>query len=91
MKVVAVYPSTLFVRTPDQWILVGTWKLNEKRITAFDSDFQFWATTPEAVDPLQAHLKAFESSLPPGVTTSYNMFADLLRDKLLRDQQKPGG
>ena len=91
-KVAAVYPSTLFLDTPDEWILVGTWKLKEKRITAFDSDFQFWATTPEEVAPLKAHLESFEPSLPKEVTTSYNPLAELRRDQLLRERAgKPGG
>jgi hypothetical protein len=92
-RVAAVYPSTLLFDTPDNWILVGTWHLNEKQITAFGSDFQFWATTPEEVDPLTAHLKAFERSLPREVTTTYNPFAQLLRDKFRAERRtgKPPG
>ena len=92
-RVAAVYPSTLNIATPDQWILVATWHLNEKRITAFESDFQFWATTPDEVDPLRAHLQAFERSLPRGVTTTYNIFAGFLRDKIRAEQRagKTGG
>ncbi len=92
-RVAAVYPTSLLFRTPDRWILVATWKLNEKRITAFDSEFQFWATTPDEVDRLKAHLKDFERALPPGVTTSYNEFAEFRRDQILAAERRrrPGG
>ncbi len=92
-RVAAVYSSTLLFDTPDPWILVATWHLNEKRITAYESDFQFWATTPDEVDPLKAHLKAFERSLPRAVTTTYNQFAELRRDRVRAALRagKPGG
>ena len=92
-RVAALYPSTLLFHTPDPWILVATWHLNEKRVTAYESDFQFWATTPGEVDLLKAHLKAFESSLPPGVTTTYNPLAELRRNRVRAAErgQKPGG
>jgi hypothetical protein len=88
-----MYPSTLLFNTPDNWILVATWHLNEKRITAYESEFQFWATTPDEVDPLKAHLEAFTPSLARGVTTTYNPFAELRRDQVratLRNS-RPGG
>ena len=36
---------------PTSWILVGTWTLAREEFTAFDREFQFWATVPEEVAP----------------------------------------
>ncbi len=63
--VVAVYPLTLGFDVPRNWILVGTWVSDGPLFTAIDTRFQFWATTPEAVAPLQTNLTAFASHLPP--------------------------
>lgn len=86
--VAAVYPSTLFFETPDEWILVGSWTLPRQPITAFERSFQFWATTPEEVAPLRAHLEEFESELPAGVTTEFNDLADFRANELTK---RPGG
>ncbi len=83
--VAAVYPSTLFFDTPDEWILVGTWSLPRKAITAYEETFQFWATSPEEVAPLQAHLREFATELPAGVTFALNPLADV-RARQLQEQ-----
>ena len=67
VDVVAMYPSTLLFDVPSTWILVGTLKLPREEFTAYDASFQFWATTPEEVAPLTAHLEEFRPELPdPG-------------------------
>ncbi len=80
--VVAVYPTTLFYETPEEWILVGSWELSRRPITAFDRSFQFWATSPEEVGPLRAHLRDFESDLPSGVTSELNDLAEIRAEQL---------
>jgi hypothetical protein len=64
VDVAAMYPSTLFFDVPATWILVGTLKLPRDAFTAFDASFQFWATRPEEVAPLTAHLEEFRPELP---------------------------
>jgi hypothetical protein len=82
-RVVAVYPFTLWTDTPDNWILVGTWKLpRPETVTAFQPEFQFWATTPDEVAPLQEHLRAFAERLPAGVVTNFDPFATLRAEQL---------
>jgi hypothetical protein len=78
--VVAIYPTTLFLDTPETWILVGTWDANQKVVTAPEDEFQFWATSPEAVAPLQDHLLDYEDDLPDGVTLELNDYAQLQAD-----------
>ena len=75
--VVGAYPTTLFFDTPDDWILVGTWAIDGETITAWEPDFQFWATRPEAVNELAANLREFEPELPAGVTLRVNDLAEL--------------
>ncbi len=82
--VAALYPTTLFFDTPTEWVLVGTWTLPRKPITAYDRKFQFWATVPEEVAPLIDHLEAYESELPGGVTLEINELAELRADELIR-------
>lgn len=85
IEVVAMYPTTLFLDTPQEWILVGTWTLEHSVMTAYHEDFQFWATRPEAVDPLQQHLAEFADELPDGVELHLDGFADLRAGELSGD------
>jgi len=64
VRVAAIYPTTLLFSAPEDWILVGTWTIPREPFTAFDSDFQFWATVPEEVAPLTAHLEDFRDEMP---------------------------
>lgn len=64
IAVVAIYPSTLRFEIPPHWILVGSLTLPRETFTAFDASFQFWATRPEEVDSLAAHLEEFRPELP---------------------------
>jgi hypothetical protein len=85
IEVVAVYPFTLWTGTPDDWILVGTWVLEDPTVTAFEPKFQFWATAPNGVDELQQNLEDFEPEMPEGARLELDEFADL------RAQQLSGG
>jgi hypothetical protein len=78
VRVVAVYPSTLYMDTPSSWVLVGSWVLPHGVVTAFEPTFQFWATTPDEVVPLQRRLREFEAELPPTVEVQINELAPLL-------------
>ena len=82
IEVVAMYPTTLFLDTPQEWILVGTWTLEHSVVTAYDEDFQFWVTHPDGVDPLQQHLSDFADQLPDGVELRLDEFADLRAGEL---------
>lgn len=63
VRVAAIYPTNLLFEVPSNWILVGTWTLPREPFTAYDSNFQFWATTPEEVAPLTAHLEEFRAEM----------------------------
>ncbi len=82
IEVVAMYPTTLFLDTPQEWILVGTWTLDHPVMTAYHEDFQFWATRPEGVEPLQHHLREFADRLPDGIELRLDEFADLRAGEL---------
>ena len=82
-RVVAVDPLTLFTDTPDEWILVGEWHLDRDPVTAFGETFQFWATTPEEVAPLQQHLRDFESEMPEGARLDLNDLASYRAEQML--------
>ena len=83
-KVAAVYPTTLLFDTPDDWILVGEWHMNRGTVTALDPTFQFWATTPEEVAPLEEHLRDFESRMPAGSTLAINELAEFRAADLMK-------
>jgi hypothetical protein len=50
--------------------------------TAPGPEFEFYATTPEAVGPLRDHLIEFAEQLPDGVDTELNELAGLRADEL---------
>ncbi len=74
--VAAMYPITLGFNVPKNWILVGNWNYTGKQYTAIDRNFQFWATTPQAVKPLEANLRAFAAKLPPEEHLTINALAE---------------
>jgi hypothetical protein len=74
--VAVVYPYTLLVDTPDEWILVGEWTIDRPVVTAFQPTLQFWATRPDEVSDLKAHLHEFERVLPDEVHPSYDDLAE---------------
>ncbi len=79
-RVAAVYPTTLYETTPESWILVGEIHLDHDSITAWEPTFQFWATDPDEVAPLEAHLRDFERELPAGVRLTMNELAGFRAD-----------
>ncbi|HEV7757677.1 MAG TPA: hypothetical protein VGO78_01765 [Acidimicrobiales bacterium] len=85
VDVVAMYPSTLLFDVPSTWILVGTLKLPRAKFTAFDASFQFWATRPEEVAPLTAHLEEFGPELPEPDQLQLNELAGYQADVLLAE------
>lgn len=83
--IAAVYPATLLYETPPEWILVASWTLPHKAISGFDDEFQFWATTPEAVAPMIEHLEEFAAELPDEVTQEIQGLAQLRADTMLAE------
>lgn len=90
-KVVAVYPTTLEFHVPDNWIAVGTWTLMGRTSTAYTPTFWFLATTPDAVRPLEAHLREYARSLPKGVSWDINGLAEYRADVLSGKRPKLPG
>ncbi len=75
VRVAAIYPTNLLFEIPEQWILVGTWQLPRQPFTAYDENFQFYATVPEEVEPLTAHLEEYAAELPSAVRFTLNELA----------------
>ncbi|QYG92656.1 hypothetical protein HC251_09560 [Iamia sp. SCSIO 61187] len=75
VAVAAIYPTNLLGEVPDSWILVGTWLLPRDPFTAYDRSFQFWATRPEEVERLHAHLEDYAPELPDPVIYEPNELA----------------
>ncbi len=88
-EVAVVYPATMLYDVPESWILAGSWKLDREVVTAWDPELDFYATSPEALAPLQAQLEAFASELPPGVTTTINELAPLRAEALAAEESPP--
>lgn len=81
--VVAMYPSTIKMSdVPPNWISVGNWKLSGELLSAYSPWVQFWATTPEAVRPLERNLQAFASDMPAGDELILNKLAEYRADLL---------
>lgn len=89
VQVIAVYPQTLFLDTPANWILVGTWQLGQRQVTAFGDEFQFWAPTPDDVDRLRAQLLEFEPEMPDGTELEISPLLDF-RVEQVRADPSPG-
>jgi hypothetical protein len=68
VKAIAVYPDTVLFSVPPSWQFGGRWTLEEKKVTAFASDVDFWAPDQESLHELMRHLEEFKSELPSGVT-----------------------
>lgn len=74
-RVAVVYDKTALLRVPKTWIVAGQWTTDDKPVTGVSKTLQFFATTPDEVEPLQAHLRDFEDDLPPRVTLRINELA----------------
>lgn len=90
VPVVAIYPTTLLFEVPERWILVGTWTLPRPPFTAYDENFQFYATRPEEVAPLTAHLEEFAGDLPSEVRYTLNELAGY-QAAVRMDEEAGGG
>lgn len=69
--VAAIYPGWLvrFGGVPKEWRPVGAWLLDKGvQINVASPQIVFFATTPEAVEPLRRNLAAFAPRLPENVT-----------------------
>jgi hypothetical protein len=68
VKAIAVYPNTvLFSGVPPSWQFGGRWTLEEKKVTAFEPDVDFWAPDEESLNELVRNLDEFAAELPSGV------------------------
>jgi hypothetical protein len=67
VKAVAVYPQTVLFSVPPSWQFGGRWTLDEKNVTAFAPEVDFWAPNAESLDELVRSLEEFEAELPSGV------------------------
>ncbi len=80
--VVVMYGVTTGRQTPLHWIYVGQWRLRRQVTTAYRRSFQFWATTPSAVVPLEKELRAYAHDLPADEKMTINRFAELRAQQL---------
>jgi hypothetical protein len=68
VKAIAVYPATVLFSVPPSWQFAGRWTLNEKNVTAFAPDIDFWAPDQPSLAKLVRSLDDFKSKLPSNVT-----------------------
>jgi hypothetical protein len=68
VKAIAVYPDTVLFSVPPTWQFGGRWTLEEKNVTAFASDIDFWAPDEASLGKLVRSLDEFEDELPSSVT-----------------------
>jgi hypothetical protein len=89
---VAVLPAvTSALAVPDTWVLGGLLRI-EGPYDGLSRDLDFWATSPDDVAALQAHLRDFEPRLPDRVTLVMNDYADLQAARIrAREAAEPGG
>jgi hypothetical protein len=85
VQVVATYPVTLVYSTPPSWRFGGRWLLEEKSVTAFDRNMDFFAIDDADLEPLIQRLDAQAAELPTG--TRYMTFAEAL--ELLAGNTEP--
>jgi hypothetical protein len=68
VKAIAVYPQTVLFSVPPSWQFGGRWTLDEKNVTAFAPEVDFWAPNEESLEKLVRSLDEFKSELPTSVT-----------------------
>lgn len=90
VRVAAIYPRTMLFEIPDTWISVGTWTLPREPITAYDRNFTFYATVPEEVAPLTAHLREFQSEMPEPDQLHINELAGFQADARIAEEEGGG-
>jgi hypothetical protein len=77
-EVLVQYPFAIDGDEPTTWFHVADWH----RADAYYRTISFWATVPEAVEPLLQALREYEPELPDDTTVAYNelvVFAALAR------------
>ena len=68
VKAIAVYPQTVLFSVPPSWQFGGRWTLDEKIVTAFAPEVDFWAPSKDSLEKLVKSLDEFKSELPTSVT-----------------------
>jgi hypothetical protein len=84
---IGVYTTTLPNNIPADWVLSGEWRLHGRNITAFDRSVQFWAPSRALSDELNQHLKEFNKTLPPEMSS---LDRDQLIERFTRNLKKFG-
>lgn len=90
-RIVAVYPRSIFLDTPANWILVGQWRLPRRTVTAFEQTMQFWAPSVEDVDRIREEILAFRAELPDGIEVEIDPLVDLRKDIVASDPSPLSG
>jgi len=68
VKAIAVYPQTVLFSVPQSWQFAGRWRLDEKEVTAFAPEIDFWAPDEGSLEKLVRSLDEFKADLPTRVT-----------------------
>jgi len=84
IEVVALPSWGIDADKPPGWISVGFFESSGNEVTRVSDVFVLWATTPEAVRPLQEHLREFGRDLPPRMTLTLNEWATWKADAELQ-------
>lgn len=63
----AMFYEDWYENVPEAWIKLGELTLSHDQVTAASDKVAFYATRPEAVEPIQEQLNRFIPTLPPGV------------------------
>lgn len=63
-RVVVLYDVVAAFKVPDGWVQVAEWKIDGEPLTGVSDELLFFATRTDEIEPLQAHLRAFEADLP---------------------------
>lgn len=70
-RVIAIYSRwfTREKRLPEQWQMVAVWHIPASiQVNVASNTVEFYATRPDAVEPLRQNLEAFKAQLPADVT-----------------------
>ena len=63
-RVAVLYDTSAAFHVPRGWVRAGEWRSDGEPVTGLSPKLQFYATTPDEIEPLQDHLRAFEADLP---------------------------
>jgi hypothetical protein len=90
-RVVVLYEKTAAFTVPRTWVRVGEWRIDSEPVTGISRTFQFYATVPDEVGPLQDHLRDFEDDLPDRVELRLNDNAGLQAMALAIERDETDG